>query len=325
MSFISRRTFFGAASAVALLAATACGSTTASSSESSPNAEAGGAWSYTDTGYGNTIKLDEKPDSLIVDSYSAAALWDYGIRPQGVFGYGLKDDGSLALGNADVSQMTVIGQDAEFNLEKLLGLSPDLIVGFGNKEGNGWTWWDEKLQSEATATAPFLGIQFGSRPIVEVIDDYAGLAKSLGGDTELVAPAKAAYEEKLSQLAELAKDKKLKVLALNGYDELYVGQKTLGQLALLEDLGFEIEGQTGDRGWASMSWEKVGDYPADIILSYSGTAEQVKDHPVFSALPAVKAGQVVEWDDKRPFTYASYAQWFDELIAVVSEAKTLSK
>ncbi|PRB76854.1 ABC transporter substrate-binding protein [Arthrobacter sp. MYb214] len=322
MQPMTRRVFFGAASLAAALALAACSPSTQAASPSS--GEASAAWSFTDSGYGKTISMDATPQTLVTDSYSAAALWDYGIRPSGVFGYGLDESGSLALGSADPAEMTIIGQDGEFSLEKLLGLDPDLIVGFGNAEGTGWTWWDDKVQAEATATAPFLGIKFGNRPVLEVIEDYESLAKSLGGDIASQSAAKADYQAKLEQLRALAKDQPLRIIALNGYDDLYVGQKSLGQLALLDELGFDIVGQTEDSGWASMSWEKVADYPADVVLSYSGTAQQVKDHPVFASLPAVEASQVVEWDDKRPFTYSSYAQWFDELIAVLNTAKSLN-
>lgn len=321
MQPMTRRAFFGAASLAATLTLAACSPSTQAAPPAS--SEAGEAWSFTSSGFGKTVSLDAAPKSLVVDSYSAAALWDYGIRPSGVFGYGLNEPDGLALGSADPEQMEIIGQDSEFNLEKLLGLDPDLIVGFSNAEGTGWTWWDEKVQAEATATAPFLGIKFSSRPVEEVIEDYEALAKSLGGDIDSQSAAKADYEAKLEQLRTLAKDQPLRIIALNGYDDLYVGQKTLGQLTLLDELGFEIAGPTHDSAWASLSWEKVADYPADVVLSYSGTAQQVENHPVFAALPAVKAGQVVEWDDKRPFTYSSYAQWFDELIAVLSTAKSL--
>ncbi len=72
------------------------------------------------TGYGNTIDLDAAPQRIVVDAYSAAALWDYGIRPAGIFGYGIT--GGQATGNADVSTMKVVGTDGEMNMEALADL-----------------------------------------------------------------------------------------------------------------------------------------------------------------------------------------------------------
>ncbi|GAA1182389.1 ABC transporter substrate-binding protein [Nesterenkonia xinjiangensis] len=320
------RTMLLLASTAALLALTSCGDPV-SATDSASDQDAPDSWSFTDTGYGNTITLDERPESLVVDGYSAAALWEYGIRPAGVFGYGITEEDSVAIGAADVSQMTVVGREGEFDLEQLGALEPDLIVGFGDDDGTGWTWWDEQVQSEATRVAPFLGVDFGGRPVQEVIEDYVSLAEALGGDTDSTEAEQAAqdFEERLQVLRDIASDSPdLTLIALNGYDELYVGQSTLGQLALLEELGFTLTGPDADSAWASLSWESVGDYPADVVLSYAGTADQVKDVPAFGRLPAVQAGQVVEWDDKRPFTYASYVEWLDDLIDVLGDARVVS-
>ena len=211
--------------------------------DASPSTSAAG-WSWTSTGHGTTYELDEAPDSVVVDGYSAAALWDYGVRPAGVFGYGFSEGGALSIGNAQVDEMEVVGADAELNLEKLLGLEPDLVIGFGNEDGTAWTWWDEKVTEEATAVAPFVGMKFSGRPVVEVIEDYASLAEALGGDVDSpeVTEAKAAFDERLHTLRAIATEKPLTILPLNGAEQLWVGQRTLGQLALLEELGFTIGG-----------------------------------------------------------------------------------
>ncbi|WP_264028961.1 ABC transporter substrate-binding protein [Cellulosimicrobium sp. SH8] len=293
--------------------------------ETAPSAAAEG-WSWTSSGYGTTYELDEAPDSVVVDGYSAAALWDYGVRPAGVFGYGFSEAGALSIGNAQVDEMEVVGADAEFNLEKLLALEPDLVIGFGNEDGTAWTWWEDKVTEEATAVAPFVGMKFAGRPVVEVIEDYASLAEALGGDVESpeVTEAKAAFDERLDTLRGIAAEKPLTILPLNGAEELWVGQKNLGQLALLEELGFTIGGPQDQEAWAELSWERVPDYPADVVLSYTGSDEAMAANPVYAGLPAVQAGQVVGWDDKRPFTYASYVEWFDELIAVLDGAEVVS-
>lgn len=239
--------------------------------DAQPAASADG-WSWTSSGYGTTYELDAAPDSVVVDGYSAAALWDYGVRPAGVFGYGFSDAGALSIGNAQVDEMEVVGADAELSLEKLLALEPDLVIGFGNEDGTAWTWWDDKVTEEATAVAPFVGMKFAGRPVVEVIEDYASLAEALGGDVDSpeVTEARAAFDERLDTLRGIAAEKPLTILPLNGAEELWVGQKTLGQLALLEELGFTIGGPQDQEAWAELSWERVPDYPADVVLSLHG-------------------------------------------------------
>ncbi|MFB8227996.1 ABC transporter substrate-binding protein [Cellulosimicrobium sp. NPDC055967] len=304
----------------------ACSAGTEPGTDDAADDAAADGWSWTSSGYGTTYTLDEAPDSLVVDGYTAAALWDYGVRPAGVFGYGFSDAGALSIGTAQVDEMEVVGADAELNLEKLLALEPDLVIGFGNEDGTAWTWWDDTVTEEATAVAPFVGMRFSGRPVVEVIEDYASLAEALGGDvgSPEVTEAKAAFDERLDTLRGIAAEKPLTILPLNGAEQLWVGQKNLGQLALLEELGFTIGGPQDQEGWAELSWERVPDHPADVVLSYTGSDEAMAANPVYAGLPAVQAGQVVGWDDKRPFTYASYVEWFDELIAVLDGAEVVS-
>ncbi len=189
--------------------------------------------------------------------------------------------------------MEVVGTDAELNLEKLLALDPDLVIGFGTEDGTAWRWWDEKITEEATAVAPFVGMKFSGRPVVEVIEDYASLAEALGGDADTpeVAEARAAFDERLDTLRAIAAEKPLTILPLNGAEELWVGQRTLGQLALLEELGFTIGGPQDEEAWAELSWERVPDHPADVVLSYTGSDEAMAANPVYAGLPAVQAGR----------------------------------
>ena len=58
---------------VATLLLAGCGSSDAAPSTETRSADQ--SWSYT-TGYGNTITLDHAPERIVVDAYSAAALWD---------------------------------------------------------------------------------------------------------------------------------------------------------------------------------------------------------------------------------------------------------
>jgi hypothetical protein len=71
-----------------------------------------------------------------------------------------------------------------------------------------------------------------------------------------------------------------------------------------------------DSSWAEVSWEKMSDYPADVLLVHDASADY-EDNPVYKSLPAVKAGQLGTWDDKRAYTYDGYAEWLGELADVI--------
>ena len=101
-----------------------------------------------------------------------------------MFGYGLEKDAPPgALGDADLSTMTVVGE-RELDVEALAALQPDLIIGYGNgeKTNGAWTWWDAAVTEKVAKIAPFVGINFAEQPVADVIAEYEGLAKALGGD-----------------------------------------------------------------------------------------------------------------------------------------------
>lgn len=303
------------------------GACASSSAEAGPDAEDG--WSYT-TGFGNTITLDAKPEVIVTDAYSAAALWEYGIRPDAVFGYGLEPGSSpLALGNADRESMEVVGTGGDLNVEALAKLAPDLVIGYGNSEKpEGWTWWEDTTTERVNAIAPFAGIKFSAQPVVNVIEEYAGLAKALGADVEgsSAGPAKADFEKASATLKKtLASKPDLTTVALNGDTaNLYVGTPRLAQLSLLEDLGVTLVGPGGDEAWAEVSWEKVPDWPADVVLEYVASVEPFADAPIYQSLPAVKAKQVAPWDDKSPNTYVHYTAWLNDLNTVYEAAEDVT-
>lgn len=303
-----------AVTAAVALALTACANT-ANSDSAPPAAE---EWSYT-TGYENTITLDALPEVIVTDAYSAAALWEYGIRPDAVFGWGLEEGASeLALGNAELDTMEVIGRGGELNVEQLAALQPDLVIGYGNADNpTSWTWWEEDVATKVNDIAPFAGVNFSGRPLVDVIEEYAGLAEALGADVAAsdATRAKADFEKASASLTETLADKQdLTTIALNGDTSgLWVGTDRLAQLDLLESLGVNLVGPESEEAWAEVSWEKVPDYPADVVLTYVASTDHFAEAPVYRSLPAVQAEQVALWDDKSPNTYVHYAAWLEEL------------
>src|SRR5699024_8431168 len=151
---------------LALSALTPLALTLASCADGADDGTAAGAatgpggepFSFSPPGYDDlTITLDRPATRIVTDIYSAAALQPYGIEPVGVWGYGHRGAGK---GDLDIDSLNVIGLEGEFSLEKLVAADPDLIIGFGNAEGTGWTWWDEKVQQQATAVAPFVPVDF---------------------------------------------------------------------------------------------------------------------------------------------------------------------
>ncbi|MFF1946334.1 ABC transporter substrate-binding protein [Rhodococcus qingshengii] len=283
------------------------------------------SWSYT-TGYGNTIALDTAPKRIVVDSYSAAALWDYGIRPVGIFGYGHTDGQST--GTADLSSMTVVGTDGEMNIEALVALEPDVVIGYGGEDPSSWAFWDKPTAEKVNSIAPFVSVKYNDAHTPAVLAEYRNLAAALGADTD-GGTARAdrdrfdAGSDRIRR-AVIAKSG-ITMLPLSGdASTLYAATTKVAQLAYLQELGVTIAGPSSEEGWPVLSWEQVMTYPADIVMQYVKSRESLSDAPIFARLPAVVAGQVVVWDDKRPNTYANYAQWFDELATSIENARKIA-
>jgi ABC-type Fe3+-hydroxamate transport system substrate-binding protein len=87
-----------------LLGLTACGS----DAGSAPAAPEPG-WSYTDA-RGVRVQLPERPERIVAYVAVAAVLWDYGVRPVGIFGPQRRDDGSPDT-TADLLSFRALGLD----------------------------------------------------------------------------------------------------------------------------------------------------------------------------------------------------------------------
>jgi iron complex transport system substrate-binding protein len=308
----------------------ACSATASSQGDAAPTA--GSEWTYT-TGFGRTVTLPSAPKVIVADAYSAASLWPYGVRPAGVFGYGLEKDAAPgALGEADVSTMTVVGTGGDLDVEALAALQPDLIIGYGSSDTKGasWTWWEPAVTEKVAKIAPFVGINFADRAVTDVIGEYGGLAKALGGDLDS-ASVTAAEDEFTAATDTLrttaAAKSELSAIALNGDTAtLWVGGPKLAQIGLLNELGLKTVGPEGEDNayWGELSWEKVPDYQADVVLAYTASEKAFASAPVYQKLPAVEAGQVIGWDDKMPFTYAQYAAWLKSVNTSLTAAKAVT-
>ncbi|MFC8179555.1 MULTISPECIES: ABC transporter substrate-binding protein [Nocardiaceae] len=309
-----------ATSAVAVLAlAAGC------SSNSGDEPQSTESWNYT-TAFGNTVTTDAHPDTIVVDAYSAAALWDYGIRPDGVFGFGLAD--GSALGTAEADRMTVIGTDSVFDTEAAAALDPDVIIGYAKEAApQSWTWWDASQAEQIAAVAPFLGVDV-SLSIDESLEQYRSIAEALGADVDNpdIAADREDFEAAKQRVKDAVANKPgLTVMPLNvDTDGIYIGTENLVVLKLLRELGLTLAGPEADGPWSTVSWENVPQYPADIVLEYPASKPILADSAIYRSLPAVAGGQVLDWDDKRPNTYAEYADWLGQLADTIESANKLT-
>ncbi|WP_231443861.1 ABC transporter substrate-binding protein [Brevibacterium zhoupengii] len=320
-----RRRQLLALSLLAPFALTACGSPESDAAATSTNGAKG--FSYSPEGYdGIAIELDHPVERIAMDFYSAAALAPYGIKPVAVYGFGQNESPGKSF---DQSGVEVVGTDMELDLEALAATNPDIVIAYGNEEGDGWTWWDDKLREQVASLVPFVPVKLDGGTPDDMFAQYAAIARALGKDTKTgeIAKQRKQFEAARQRIRDITAEKEwLTVLLANFSAEINYTAKELGVAKMLSDDGLNLVGpESGaDTSWAEVSWEKISDYPADVMLIHDASTDY-EDNPIFTSLLPVKHEQLGTWDDKRAYTYDGYTQWLGELADVLEAAKNIQK
>jgi iron complex transport system substrate-binding protein len=328
---LSRREFLvGAAVLGSLLVA--CSRSGDSTEPSTPGSGAAGPWTFVDD-RGVEVSLPSTPTRIVTEADAAAALWDLGIEPVGIFASAPLDK-VHQIDHVDLSTVESVGESyGEINLEKLAAIDPDLVVCV-------WYKPDEYLygfknpaqQTQLEQIAPTVGIN--AHVVADVaIERFAELADSLGVD--LNAPNLKAQRERFesssAELTKIAEDSGLTVLAIYpAIDELYVLKpEGSADLALIQQLGVNmVEPDTDNPYYDIISWENADKYPADVIVM-DARVNQVEDGgfaslPTWKQLPAVQAGQIGTWVTPAPFSWRAHADVFETLSALLERSQAVA-
>ena len=329
---LARRGFLAATVGLAAaLTLSACGGggATPAAPASSP-APAAQAWSFTDD-RDKKLDLPKAPTRIVAQVGAAAALWDFGVRPVGVFGPHKLADGAKdpQVGNVDITKVTGLGNVwDEFNVEQYIALQPELLVSSMYEKGTLW-YVPEKSKDTIEQVAPTAGIMLTGRTASQVIGKYEELAKSLGADMRGVPEAKARMEAATKELAQF---KDIKILMVSGgADQMWVvNPPEYADIMHLTENGLDIvKPDKVDEGgfFQTLSWENADMYDADVILydtrTQALTPEEMMKKPTFAKLPAVKAGQLYPWSAEAPYSYQGYADFVEGLVANLKKANKL--
>ncbi|GAB2908476.1 ABC transporter substrate-binding protein [Nonomuraea fastidiosa] len=333
---LPRRGFLaGAAGIAAALTLAACGEGGGTEAAPASSTGASGApsaqgWTFTDD-RGKKIDLPKVPTRIVAQVGAAAALWDFGVRPVGVFGpHKLADGGKdPQVGNVDITKVTGLGNVwDEFNVEQYIALQPDLLVSSMYVKGTLW-YVPEKSKDTIEQVAPTVGVMLTGRSATEVIGTYERLAQSLGADMAGVPEAKARMEAATKKLADF---KDLRVLMVSGGADAFwvVNPPEYPDIVHLTNAGLNVvKPDKVDEGgfFQTLSWENADTYDADVILYDTRTQalkpEEMMKKPTFAKLPAVKAGQLYPWAAEAPFSYHGYADFLEDLVENLAKAKPL--
>ncbi|SFD67917.1 ABC transporter substrate-binding protein [Streptomyces aidingensis] len=334
----------GALGAGALL--TACGSDSGSAEAGGDNGggnggNGSGPWSFTDD-RGTTVELDRTPEKIVAFTGTAAALYDYGVECVGVFGPTVTADGEpdVQAGELNVDKLTVLGNAwGEFNVEKYAGLAPELLVTNMFVENGLWYVPDESAETIA-GLAPTVGIAVApaalpSTTLLSAIERTAELAGALGADltARQNTEARTRFEAAAESLRQAARDSGgLTVLACSGDPDLFYASdpSASADLAYFKELGVQIVTPDNVEGgfFESLSWENADKYRTDLVMldnrSSALQPADLADKPTWTRLPAVEAGQVIEWTTEPRYSYAGCAPLLEALAEALRTAKRVS-
>ncbi len=340
---LTRRGILAAGGALGLGAAlAACGDEDAKSGGSgeATTAAKSGPWTFKDD-RGTTVKLDKVPTKIVAFVGVAAALYDYGIEVNGVFGPTKTQDGKadVQAGDMDVSKLTVFGNVwDQFNVEKYAAFAPEVLIST-TFDSAGTLWYvPEASKDKIAKLAPSAAISVYDRQLTQPLERMRELAESLGADlkADKAVQAKKGFEAAAERLRKAAKARpEIKVMAGSASQDIfYVSGTNLSiDLEYFKALGVNFveppeSAKNEGGGWfESLSWENVDKYPADIIMmdDRSSTIQPADiTEATWKKLPAVKAGQVIARSPEPILSYDKCTPLLTSLAEAIEKAKKVA-
>jgi iron complex transport system substrate-binding protein len=313
-------------------------STPAASPVATPTGPVGlqpdGTWVFTDD-RGVTVTLDTAPQKLVIDVNVAAAFWDFGIRPHGVFGWlSTITDGKFppAGGRIDPAQVENYGLgEGAIDLERLAAAAPDLIVTYTfapDDPTNLWSVLPDDLE-RVEAIAPIIAFS-GISSLSESIARLAGFAELLGADlaTPEIQGTIQGIQAAEGRAAVLVQERPVfsALWIAPSEDSFYVANPTTARgVGYARDLGVRVPtlGVEDTAYWEELSYEQAMRYPTDILFVSTRNGPSAVDDlialPTFAQHPAVLANQVYPWNQD---VIASYQGQMAVLVEILTALET---
>jgi iron complex transport system substrate-binding protein len=242
-------------------------------------------------------QVPENPQRVVtLDSSALDSAIALGMTPVGSTVFG---DFPSYLSEETTEEITIVGDGNQPNLETIVNLNPDLILGTDIA--------NRRIYKKLSRIAPTV-LSEGSGRLGEWQKNFQLFAKALG-KPETAQAEIAEYQEEVAQLRETL-EAELGNLSAIEVSVVITGQGKIGFYsansfsgAILEDLGFSRPlNQERFQRWATLvSREKVEQLDGDLIFLMYGshltealTLEEFVNDPIFAQLEAVKEGQVYE-------------------------------
>ncbi|MDQ0798059.1 ABC transporter substrate-binding protein [Streptomyces sp. B1I3] len=232
-----------------------------------------GAWTFTDD-RGQLLAADRRPSRVLAYVQAGATLWDFGIRPEGIFGSG--HDGAAPdrakTGALPLDSVDYRGAGGDLDVETLLRGEPDLVVAVSYGHGQIYGL-DPDTAKHLEERVPVVVIDVGQvRTLDRTVARFAELARSLGA-----APAQAAARELDAARERLravagAVPEGVRVMALSpaGAEQAHVARPRMWpELRVLAQLGVALVSPEEGPGvnWSTVGWAAAAAFRPQVVLT----------------------------------------------------------
>ncbi|MEV7487218.1 ABC transporter substrate-binding protein [[Kitasatospora] papulosa] len=277
------------------------------------------AWSFADD-RGRLAVAGRRPARVLAYVQAGATLWDYGIRPEGIFGSG--HDGAepdrAKTGTLPLDSVDYRGAGDDLDVDTLLRGRPDLVVAVSYGHGQLYGL-DPDTAKHLEESVPVVVIDVGqARTLDRVAERFAELARSLGG-----APVAGAAEELDAARERLrAAPGEPRVLALSpaGQAEAYAARPQMWpELRVLAELGITMVSPPAGAGvnWATVDWRTAAALEPDVVLTdvrYHAIPLDEVAAPAWE--PARRRARTVPWNPEPLCSPQAHARF----LALVADA-----
>jgi len=304
----------------------------ADQASSTGSSSASSGWSYT-SGDGKTYTADAVPTRIVAHAYAAKALMSYGITPIAIYADGpIKDD--VGLRGVDFDGVEVLSEEwGVIDVAKAATLHPDLVVGDWWPAENAYSGMEggvEEASKKLADLAPVVGPSQGDS-IVDLVEGYASLARSLGAKADVVDQQRAEFDAAVADFkAATAAKPDLDVLAVSPWEDTYAVAvpKYAPELLDLQSWGLDVIDPTKPDAdfpyWQSLSFENADTYQPDALLfddrNYPGNKDTLAKQPIAASIKAFAAGATTTWPAYWLHTYPDYTTQLKQLTTFVQQA-----
>lgn len=277
------------------------------------------AWSFADD-RGRLAVAGRRPTRVLAYVQAGATLWDYGIRPEGIFGSG--HDGAepdrAKTGTLPLDSVDYRGAGDDLDVDTLLRGRPDLIVAVSYGHGQLYGL-DPDTAKHLEGSVPVVVIDVGqARTLDRVAERFAELARSLGG-----APVAGAAEEldaARERLRSAPGEPRVLALSPAGQAEAYAARPQMWpELRVLAELGITMVSPPAGAGvnWATVDWRTAADLEPDVVLTDVRSNAIPLDEVAAPAWePARRHARTVPWNPEPLCSPQAHARF----LALVADA-----